>query len=57
MTEYVISQLFIRLPSYTVQALGNKAWYVELCPLRFQSQDPIPEAVPTLLININVTET
>lgn len=33
----------MRLPLYIVQALGYRAWYVEFCPLRIQSQDPTPE--------------
>jgi len=43
-----------RLPSYTVQALGYKAWYVELSPFRFHSQDSIPEPAGSLSTWTNI---
>lgn len=36
-------KIYIYIPSYIVQALGYKAWYVDLWPFKFQSQDPMPD--------------
>lgn len=38
----ILANTSIFIPSYTVHALGNSAWYVECWPLKFHPHDEIP---------------
>ena len=44
----------LAIPSYTVHALGNSAWYVECWPVKFQPHDDRPSYEDSLQVKTDM---